>query len=313
MAEIMSLDAATACRLIVRQHARTFWIASRFLPADKQRAAFALYAFCRTADDIVDTAPHAATRTTQLLELRHQLFAALDGRAVGPVFRELARAVERYHVPHGVLVELVDGVARDCAPVRYTSWGQLSTYCEGVASSVGEMCTYVFGVTGGSEHLRLARQHARTLGVAMQLTNILRDVGEDARNGRCYLPDEDLAKFGINRAEVLHCSLAADERWKALMRFEIARARTLYAQATPGIALLAPDARRCASACATGYARILGAIEGIDYDTFSSRAQLGSLARAAVLWSTWRAPLASLGTNVSLPPFDHDTTHAMSA
>ena len=115
--------------------------------------------------------------------------------------------------------------------------------------------------------------------------------GEDALNGRCYLPAEDLARFGFTREHVLARNIGATRGWKALMQFEIARARTLYAQAMPGIALLSPDSRRCAMACAVGYAGILGAIEGLDYDTFSSRARVGGMARAGVLWSAWRTPL----------------------
>jgi phytoene synthase len=135
----------------------------------------------------------------------------------------------------------------------------------------------------------------------MQLTNILRDVGEDARNGRCYLPDDDLALFGLSRDEVLVGVPAGDVRWIGLMRFQIARARGLYESATPGIALLAPDARRCAAACATGYAGILRVIEENGYDTFSARARLGARARAAVLWTAWRTPLASTTDGVSTP------------
>jgi phytoene synthase len=137
----------------------------------------------------------------------------------------------------------------------------------------------------------------------MQLTNILRDVGEDARNGRCYIPREDLERFGLTDAQVLRGVPRRNEQWRALMRFEIARARELYAQAMPGIALLAPDARRCAVACAAGYAGILGAIEELDYDTFSSRARLSAMARASVLWHAWRTPLgdaAALGSCVPL-------------
>jgi phytoene synthase len=154
------------------------------------------------------------------------------------------------------------------------------------------MCTYVFGVTGGDEVRRRALTHARILGVAMQLTNILRDVGEDARKGRCYLPDEDLAQFQLTREDVLRGLRPADPRWRALMAFEIARARSLYASAMRGIALLAPDSQRCATACAVGYSGILGAIEAIGYDTFATRARLGLGARAAVAWSVWRTPVA---------------------
>jgi phytoene synthase len=207
--------------------------------------------------------------------------------------RELAVAVARYELPPAVMHELLDGVARDCAPIRYTTWAELVHYCEGVASSVGEMCMYVFGVPGDDARLARARHYARTLGVAMQLTNILRDVGEDARNGRCYLPDEDLAQFALTRADVLRGGIGTDERWRAMMAYQIGRARSLYEAAMPGIALLAPDSRRCATACAVGYAGILGAIEDIGYDTFTTRARLGAVARAGVLWSAWRAPRRS--------------------
>jgi phytoene synthase len=287
---------ALHCERIVRSHARTFTLASYFLPAPKRRAAFALYAFCRVADDMVDvaTASHDAGATAhiarQLADYGRQLSAAAAGRPTGPVFRELAWVLDEYGVPERVLHELLDGVARDLHPVRYETWPELARYCEGVASTVGEMCTYVFGVPAGPEARMRALRYARTLGVAMQLTNILRDVGEDARRGRCYLPDEDLAMFGIDRDDVLHHrALCRDERWRPLMAFEVGRARALYEAASPGIALLAPDSQRCASACATGYAAILGAIEQNGYDTLSTRASLGNWARATILWDIWRA------------------------
>ena len=284
------------CRQIVRTHARTFALASRFLPDEKRCAAFALYAFCRVADDIVDLGLREEARdvSAQLAAYRNQLDETLAGRPTGPVFRELLRAAQLYDVPASVLHELLDGVARDCAPTRYATWAELSRYCEGVASSVGEMCTYVFGVAGDGSMRPRALAHARTLGVAMQLTNILRDVGEDARMGRCYLPDEDLARFDLSREDVLSGGVLSDLRWKGLMRFQIDRARALYDQAMPGIALLAPDARRCAAACAIGYAGILRAIEMNDFDTFTTRARVGTLSRASVLWSAWRTPLSAV-------------------
>lgn len=288
----MTLNDAAYCRQIVRRHARTFWLASHFLGTERRRAAFALYAFCRVADDMVDEAAagRLADVARSLARYRGQLDDALAGRPDGPVFRELALAQQRHDVPHAVLYELLDGIARDCAPVSYDSWADLARYCAGVASSVGEMCMHVFGVEGGAGVHARALRHARTLGLAMQLTNILRDVGEDARHGRCYLPTDDLARHGLTRGEVLRGGLARDPRWHALMRFEIARARQLYDEAMPGIALLAADSRRCAMACAMGYAGILGAIERNGFDTFSTRARLGPVARATVLWSTWRTP-----------------------
>lgn len=284
-------DDARQCARIVRGHARTFHYASWLLPAEKRRAANALYAFCRVADDMVDSARVAGSASVarQLADYERALEATLAGRPEGPIFRELWRVLDGYAVPPTVLRELLAGVARDLQPVRYETWRELVTYCEGVASTVGEMCTYVFGVSGGPAARERALRYARTLGVAMQLTNILRDVGEDARLGRCYLPAEDLAAFGLSPDEVLHRpGLARDERWRPFMAFAVGRARSLYEAASPGIALLAPDAQRCASACATGYAGILGAIERLGYDTISQRAQLGTAARGALLWRAWR-------------------------
>ena len=281
---------AVHCRQIVRRHARTFWLASHFLPAERRRAAFALYAFCRVADDMVDVASdaRAADVAVSLDDYRRRLDAALAGRPDDALFREVLAAARRYDVPAALFHELLDGVARDCAPATYATWPDLAAYCAGVASSVGEMCALVFGAPDDVRTRRRALAQARTLGVAMQLTNILRDVGEDARAGRCYLPAEDLARFGLRREDVMRGGIAREERWKALMRFEIARARSLYADAMPGIALLAPESRRCAMACATGYAGILGAIERNAYDTFRTRARLGRVGRAAVLWQSWR-------------------------
>ena len=304
----MSVDDAAQCRQIVRTHARTFWLASHFLSPEKRRSAYALYAFCRVADDLVDLAASTSPSVTamRLDAYRGELQNTLDDRPAGPVFRELHRAVRMHDVPTAVLHELLEAIASDCAPMRYTTWPELYRYCEGVASTVGEMCTYVFGVTGGDEVRRKALTHARILGIAMQLTNILRDVGEDARKGRCYLPDEDLAQFQLKREDVLRGLRPTDRRWRGLMAFEIARARSLYASAMPGIALLAPDSQRCATACAIGYAGILGAIEAIGYDNFATRARLGLGARAAVAWSVWRTPVAR-ATMEKAPPFRQHT------
>jgi len=299
---------APHCERIVRSHARTFALASYFLPARKRRAAFALYAFCRVADDMVDDASGPADMTVarRLAAYRRDLHAAAAGRPSGPVFRELAWVLEEYGVPVRVLDELLDGVARDLRPVRYATWAELASYCEGVASTVGEMCTHVFGVDGDDTVRDRALRYARTLGVAMQLTNILRDVGEDAGRGRCYLPDEDLERFGLSASAVLAGpAVARDARWRPLMQFQIARARALYDAAAPGIALLSADSRRCASACATGYAGILGAIESLDYDTVTSRARLGRWARVGVLLDAWRArPVPQAATLADAPALD---------
>lgn len=282
-------DAAQSAE-IAKRHARTFALAARLLPSEKRRGAFALYAFCRQADDIVDSIDAGQRNAdARLLDYRRALDATLAGHARTAVFRELAWAMTHFGVPREPLYELLDGIAMDLEPTRYDTWEDLRQYCGSVASSVGEMCTYVFGIDGGRRTLECAIRRARHLGLAMQLTNILRDVGEDAGRGRCYLPNADLAAFGFDRGDVLRRSqIAADARWRALMQFEIARARTLYSAAEPGIGLLARDAQQCASACARGYAAILGAIERQAYDTIRARAVVPPWRKATVLWRAWR-------------------------
>ncbi len=279
------------CGNIVRRHARTFALASVFLPLAKRRATYALYAFCRLADDAVDRAGPGgrdAVRDT-LLRLRQQLDAALEGAPSGPVMSETAWAIRRFGIPLAPVDELVNGVARDLDPTDYRNWESLEAYCEGVASSVGELCTHVFGVRGGEETRARAIVCARTLGVAMQLTNILRDIGEDAANGRCYLPADALASAGLTRVQVMARDVdVRSSAWRAMMQEFVALARTLYRQALPGIEMLSPDAQRCAQACAVGYAAILEAIEEADYDTVSMRAHIGFRRKTKLMLSLYR-------------------------
>ncbi|MGQ0538187.1 MAG: phytoene/squalene synthase family protein [Gemmatimonadaceae bacterium] len=291
MTAFFGMSDERVCAALTRRYARTFSLASALLPAPKRRACFALYTFCRRADDIVDalsSGRSSASARDELVRYRSRLAAALAGRPDDAAYRELAWAVARYRVTRAVLDELLDGVARDLTPPAFATWGDLACYSEGVASSVGEMCVHVFGTMGGPRAQTRAVGYARTLGVAMQLTNILRDVGEDARHGRCYLPHDDLARFGYTPAAVLQGRIRAGEAaWQAFMRFQIARARSLYDDAQQGIALLAPDARRCARACAEGYAAILGAIEDIGYEVFAVRARVTLWRRTQVLLGAW--------------------------
>ena len=279
------------CGRIVRRHARTFALASALLPLTKRRGTYALYAFCRLADDAVDRAGPNGREAVRLslCTLRDQLDDALAGGLAGPVMHETAWAIRRFGIPMAPVDELVNGVARDLDPTDYRDWPSLRAYCEGVASSVGELCTHVFGVVGGDDARERAIGFARTLGVAMQLTNILRDVGEDAANGRCYLPDDALRSVGLTRAQVMARDVdVRSPAWRAMMREFVAQARSLYREALPGIAMLAPDARRCAQACAVGYAAILEAIEEAEYDTVSMRAHIGFRRKTKLMLSLYR-------------------------
>jgi len=283
----MSSADARHCEGLTRSHARTFYLASLMLPGNKRRGAYALYAFCRLADDLVDCPPTTTTHSSQARQLeryRSLLEAALNGSPDGPIFRELVWAVSRFGLPVAALHELLDGVTTDLTHSRWDSWSELERYCQGVAGSVGEMCVGIFGAVPGDVPREAVVARARALGVAMQLTNILRDVGEDARRGRCYLPAEELARHQLTPDDILSGGVdPADARWQALMTQQVERARQWFAEARPGIASLEPDAQRCAHACAIGYARILGVIERNGYDSLHHRATLGWVERTAVL------------------------------
>jgi phytoene synthase len=296
-------DDARQCRRIVARHARTFSIASHLLPERKRRGTYAIYATCRLADDIVDLSGLRRDAGRRALDrFRLAALAALDRRSDEPILRELARAVHEFHVPVDGLNELFDGVARDLDDETFETWDDLERYCQGVAGSVGEMCCPVFGLAadvGG--RASTAVRCARTLGVAMQLTNVLRDVGEDATRKRCYLPSQELATYGLTPQSVLEGSVRNQwSAWREFMAFQVGRARELYRQALPGIPLLQLDAQRCAVACTTGYARILDAIERADYDTLSQRVSVSRLALLGVVWRSWRgAAPAFAGTQVA--------------
>jgi phytoene synthase len=235
------------------------------LPYAKRRAVWAVYAFCRTADDIVDRNTNAAERLDAINAWEVQLHAAYAGRASTPIFTALADAAARYDVPLHAALDLLRGARMDVTVSRYATYREVSDYCYLVASTVGVLVTPIFGTLDAA-----APRYAAVLGQAMQLTNILRDVGEDAQLGRIYLPAEDLRRFGYGEADLL--AGVVDERFVALMRFEVERARALYREAEPGIALLQPDSRYAVRLALHLYRGILDAIESNRYDVFTRRA-----------------------------------------
>jgi phytoene synthase len=268
-------------------HARTFSLASKLLPATKRRAAYALYAFCRIADDLVDQADHdnVAELAIQLDAYRNQLQSALDGRPSGPIFREVAWVAREYEVSPAPLFELLDGVRRDLEAHTYGTWLELEQYCEGVASSVGEMCTYVFGVPTGPTMRTQAIQYARTLGTAMQLTNILRDVGEDARNNRIYLPMDELKRFGVPASDILGARYS--EAFSALMRFQAERALACYDQAMALLPVADRKAQRPGLVMAAIYRQLLLEIQRDGFQVLHQRTSLTPLRKLWLAWSTW--------------------------
>lgn len=271
-------NAYRLCARITAQHSRSFYMASSFLPRAKRQAIRAMYAFCRTVDDIVDDSERAGARA-RLEQWRAFSFGwgASPRDGVGEAWADTLR---RFHIPRRYASQLIDGVARDLSESGYEQFDDLATYCYGVASTVGLMSMYVIGFESEA-----AVPYAIKLGVALQMTNILRDVGEDLRRGRLYLPRVELREFGVSDAEL--ASGHVTPRWRSFMRFQIDRTRRLYREAAPGIRMLNADGRLAIAAAADLYAGILRAIERNDYDVFSRRASVSTvrkLVRVAPLW-----------------------------
>lgn len=270
-------DAYAACDLITAEHSRSFHFASRFLPADKRRAIRALYAFCRVTDDIVDEPKTDARAAIEAWRSRTLGEAAFEDDPVAVAWRD---ARERFQIPTVYAEQLVDGVALDLQPARYQSFGSLAQYCYGVASTVGLMSMHIIGFSEPR-----AIRYAVKMGVALQLTNILRDVGEDYARGRVYLPQDELAQHGISDADLAAGRIG--DRWRHFMRFQIERARSLYREAWPGIALLNRDGRFAVLSAAELYGGILSQIEANDFDVFTRRAHLSTRQKLTRLPSIW--------------------------
>jgi phytoene synthase len=253
-----------------RINSRSFYLSSQLLPFEKRMAVRALYAFCRTSDDTVDRATDDPARAlAQWVARVHAPHPPADH----PCCWHGTIQCDGMPIPQSLVDELLAGIAMDLTFHRYETFEDLWLYCYRVASVVGLLSMHIIGHRDG------AAPYAVKLGVALQLTNILRDVGEDARRGRIYLPQEDLRRFDLTDDDILQGR--RDERFRALMRFEIERTHALYDEAWPGIALLDPDGRMAIAAAAEIYRGILPRIVANDYDVFqktrlcSARGQTG--------------------------------------
>ncbi len=259
-------------RRVTKRYARTFYFASHVLPRDKCAAAYAVYGFCRYADNLTDAHQGDAGRmpgaAARIAELRQELADIYRGGAGAARWPALGEIVRRYGIPQEYLDALLDGVEMDLTPRVYRNFEDLDQYCYRVASVVGLVMTHVFGATSDK-----ALRHAAELGTAMQLTNILRDVGEDFGMGRIYLPRDEMARFGVSEETIAAGSVT--ESIRRLLQFQITRAREYYHRAEPGIALVPDDGSRITvRLMSTLYSKILDAIERNDYDVFSLRAHV---------------------------------------
>jgi phytoene synthase len=266
------------CRQVQKAHSRTYYFSTRLFPAEVRPRVHALYAFMRYADEIVDS-PHDLALGAQLSALEAfeaETMAAVAGERVpNPVLRAYADTVRSCGIEPETIVAFMESMKMDTRVFRYPTYEDLEVYTYGSAAVVGLMMCRVVGAVGGE-----ADPHAEALGVAMQLSNFLRDVGEDWRRGRIYLPLEDLKRFGYEEEDL--ASGVVDGRFVALMRFEIERARRLYEISDEGMHFI-PRGRRYPVVVARElYAAILDRIEAQNYDVFSRRAEVSRPAKIVV-------------------------------
>lgn len=286
-------EAYEICRQMTAKYAKTFYLATLLMPEAKRRAIWAIYAWCRRTDELVD-GPGAGLTTPETLEKwEQQLESVFAGKPVDDFDVALVDTISSFPLDIQPFREMIAGQRMDLYRSRYETFEELNLYCYRVAGTVGLMSVAVIGLEpplsktpweqkGMGES---AIEQAIALGIAKQLTNILRDVGEDARRGRIYLPLEELALFNYTEDDLFKG--VVDERWRELMRFQIHRARKFYALAEKGITALCPDARWPVWAAAMHYSRILDVIERNQYDVFRKRAYVPTPEKLLYLPVAW--------------------------
>jgi phytoene synthase len=270
------------CESRAAQSGSSFYYSFRLLPPERRRAITALYAFCREVDDVVDEVHDPAVARAKLAWWRTEVGAVYDGAPQHPVAQALVPVVRSYRLPREHFDAVIDGMAMDLAQQRYADFTDLERYCHRVAGVVGLMSAEIFGHEEAS-----TAGFARDLGIAFQLTNIVRDVGEDARRGRIYLPQEDLARFDVSASAILRAR--EEPGFGALMAFEVERARAWYDRAMAQLAPRDRKAQRASLAMAAIYRTLLDEIARDGYHVLDRRIALTPLRKLWIAWRTARA------------------------
>ncbi|MBW4659987.1 MAG: phytoene synthase [Drouetiella hepatica Uher 2000/2452] len=276
---LISLDNAyELCRQVTAEYSKTFYLGTLLMSEEKRRAVWAIYVWCRRTDELVD-GPHSAETTNATLDQwEGTLESVFAGHAIDDADVALIDTLERFPIDIQPFRDMIAGQRMDLYRSRYETFEELELYCYRVAGTVGLMTTPVMGVDTSRGTAPWDQAHptvnpeakAIALGIANQLTNILRDVGEDARRGRIYLPLEDLEQFKYSEKDLFNG--VVDDRWQALMKFQIQRARQFFNEAELGVRLLSPDARFPVWSALMLYRGILDVIEKNQYDVFRKRA-----------------------------------------
>ena len=280
------LSAAKAqayCTTLTKKSGSNFYYSFLFLPEKRRAAMYTIYAFCTEVDNAVDDPPAGSNPSKELQRWWDELQAAYEGTPTFPVTISLAHHVRELAIPRAYFEELIKGVGMDLSAARYASMQDLSLYCYRVASVVGLICLHIFGPTSPR-----AQDYAVSLGMAFQLTNILRDIGTDAAQGRIYLPQEDLQQFGC--AEKMILQQQENEALHTLLRFEAAKAHEYYAKAQAAFESLPAQDRRALTVSEimrAVYFRILKKIEKPEHRIFGPRARLSTTHRLALAAGVW--------------------------
>ncbi len=269
------------CESKAAQSGSSFYYAFRFLPPEKRAAITAFYAFCREVDDVVDEVSDPSVAKTKLLYWRKEIDALYANAPQHPVTKALQRHVAPMHLPQASFHTVIDGMQQDLEKTRYLDFAELQTYCYRAAGVVGEVSARIFGMQTPNNPKTL--EYARTLGEALQLMNIVRDVGEDARRGRIYLPNEDLVKFNVPVSDVLQTKTT--DAFKAMMQFQYERAAQTYDRALA--VLPAEDKRMQRPGLAMG-AIYRALLEEIKSDGFGVLERRVSLTPIRKLWIAWK-------------------------
>jgi phytoene synthase len=249
---------------------KSFYFATQFFPPEVAKSAYAVYWFCRHTDDLVDECATVQQGREDLEEWAAALDAASrSGAAAHPVLRVFLDTARRHEIDLQYAFELIEGMRMDLNQTRYETFEELRVFCYRVASVVGLMMCQVIGFAGAGERER-ALPHAIELGIAMQLTNILRDVGEDLARQRIYIPADDMRRFGYSEGALRRRSRS--EAFKQLMTFQAARARAFYQRGNAGIAMLDRRGRFAVKVASDVYREILSQVEDSDFDVFERRA-----------------------------------------
>jgi phytoene synthase len=283
------------CRAINAEHGRTFFLATLLLPPAKRPFVHALYAFARHVDDIVDDmSPRLGTdeRAERLHTWSIDFLADLEwGATSDPVSRALIDTVARWQIPTSYFADFLESMRMDLTISSYPTYDDLARYMWGSAAVIGLEMLPILGRADPHTRWDVLETHAIDLGTAFQLTNFVRDVAEDLRRGRVYLPEESLHQFGVDRDRLARGRV--DEPIRNLLAWEIERARRLYAKAAPGVELVHPTSRECLRTALVLYSGILDEIERADYDVFSRRVTVRLSRRAAAALSGLRGAWAA--------------------